>query len=1054
MKQKILINKTTLFTVMFFILVMICSSAFAQSITITGNVTDEEGNPLPGVTVVVQGTTTGTVTDVDGNYSLANVREDRTLIFSFVGMVTRHIAIEGRTTINLQMEPEAVGLEEIVVVGYGTQRRENLTGSVSMATSERLENRPVASTGHGLQGVIPNLNITFADGDPMTRANYNIRGFESITGGSPLILVDGVPMSPDMINPNDIESVNVLKDAGAAAIYGARAAFGVILIQTKTGREGLNVTFNTEQARSVPILHVDLLSDSYLFAQEYNRRYQDVYGRDWQSELNMEYFKAYHDNPVPENEWRVIDGRLNFYGNNNLREYMITDAAPQQKYDLSVSGATDRTNYYVSLGHMNKKGYLKRDDVNLDYNRYNILMRAEFDVIDWLSLDSKIVLNAEINDEPHYYHGDRHLNTIVRFRPMQRLKFPDLPYYLEPGDREDWEQYIGMYFTSGRAAPFMHNGGRHLTDTYDTWLTQGATITPIEGLRISGDFSYRIYERNQEWQQSRVPMVNNDLLNFQISYGQSANDYMQNRNDYNRYYVLNTYAEYTIDQFDDHYFRLMSGFNQEEGRNQMMQARGNSLVVPDIRDIRATIGDQFAWGSKNHNALRGAFYRFNYRYQNKYLFETNARYDLTSRFPKKDRAGFFPSFSAGWRISHEPFMEFANNWMDNLMLRGSYGSLGNQQVSTYAYIPSMSMGTRAHIFDSGVIPYVGPAGLVSDALTWETVTTQNIGVDLTILNQRLEFLFDTYIRQTKDMLMRKSYPAVLGTGAPQANAADLETRGWEANVIWRDRIGQDWIYSINLALSDNQTEITKYENPTGDISDYYEGQMIGEIWGYETVGIFQTDEEVAAAADQSFLGSAWRAGDVQYADLNGDGAINPGSNTLDDPGDRVIIGNSSPRYSFGINPDISYKNWTLSLFFQGLFRDEMPTRSAHRAFWPWNSDIIENWWLEESWSPDNPDAYWPGPRFRRIEDNTKNFHPQTRYLQDASYIRLKNMTLNYRFPHSLVGRAGLSSASVYFSGHNVWEFTNMRKPLDPEYTTTTQIYYLQRTFALGLRVGF
>jgi len=367
----------------------------------------------------------------------------------------------------------------------------------------------------------------------------------------------------------------------------------------------------------------------------------------------------------------------------------------------------------------------------------------------------------------------------------------------------------------------------------------------------------------------------------------------------------------------------------------------------------------------------------------------------------------------------------------------------------------MGIGSSPYMMSSaGRIPYVSPAGLVSPTLTWETVATQNVGVDITTLNQRLDISVDLYQRDTKDMLMDVQFPSLLGTDAPQSNAADLRTTGWELAATWRDRVGQDWQYSVTLALSDNKAEITDYDNPTGAISEYYIGQQIGEIWGYETEGIFQTDEEVAQHADQSQLGANWRAGDIKYADLNNDGEINAGSATLDDPGDRKIIGYNRDRYAFGINPDVQYKNWTLNLFFQGrLKRDYLPSNGNWNAFYPFNAGHIEDFYLTETWSPENPDAYFAAPH---ISTNTKkNIQPQSRYVQNAAYVRLKNVTLSYWLPDNLLNKIGLSRTQLYLSGMNLWEATGMHAPLDPEQTATvTQEYYFNRVYTLGLKVTF
>jgi hypothetical protein len=398
-------------------------------------------------------------------------------------------------------------------------------------------------------------------------------------------------------------------------------------------------------------------------------------------------------------------------------------------------------------------------------------------------------------------------------------------------------------------------------------------------------------------------------------------------------------------------------------------------------------------------------------------------------------------------------MTFTSDWLDNLKFRISYGTLGNQLVDDYyPYITTMGSGLATYVMDTGKIPYVTASGLVSPSLTWETVTTQNVGLDITLFKQRLDITADAYIRDTKDMLMTVGYPDVLGTTAPKENAADLRTKGWDLSVTWHDKIGKDWKYGLNIAVWDNQTEITKYENPSGALSDYYVGKKIGEIWGYVTEGIFQTNEEVASSPVQSQLGSNWKAGDIRYADLNGDLKITAGSNTLSDPGDRKIIGNTTPRYSFGISPDIKYKNWSLNLFFQGLFRDFLPSSSAWNGFYPYNTDYVDKYYLTECWSEDNPDAYFAAPH--KSTDDPKNILAQSRYVQNAGYIRLKNLTLNYNIPSELTGKIGLSMGQVYFSGMNLFECTKMHKPLDPEASTVTQEYYLQRIYTLGVKVAF
>lgn len=1039
-------------------------------ITVTGKVTAEDGEALIGVSILVKGTNTGAVTDVDGTYSIELEDDNSTLVFSYTGYLAQEIAVAGRASIDVVLATDAKVLDEVVVVGYGSQKKVNLTGAVSSITSDELAQRPIASVGQGLQGLIPNLNISIRNGDPTTSADFNIRGYESINGGSPLILVDGVPMALERINPNDIASVSVLKDASAAAVYGARAAFGVILVETKKGKSGkVNIQLSSELTAAKPIFNMDPVNDPYQFVLARNQANIRTNGNPAYNTDFVAAVKAHSEGTGPE--WAVVDGVLQYYGYNNYQNRLMTDYAPQQKYDLNISGATNNSSYYVSLGMLNKDGYLKHDN-NENFKRYNGLMKADFKVNDWLSLDEKIVFNSQLSDKPHFYNWDVNINTVARVNPILPIEFPDLEYYLKPGDRDEFSQFIGKHFASLNFFPYLEQGGRETANVNDTWLTQGVTITPLKGLKLRGDFSYNTFHRSYEDVASKVEVLENaDLVaGIRTGNGFSGDDFITNRSDYNQYYVLNAFAEYALDQSANHNFKAIVGFNQEWGRNQWHQATARALITPLVPDLNATTGTQQTFGGKSHVSLRGMFYRLNYIFKDKYLVEANGRYDGTSRFPQDDRFGFFPSFSLGWRISEEEFMAGTRDFLDNLKIRASYGTLGNQLLGNdfYPYISTMGISTSPFMLSSGArTPYVSAAGLVSPSLTWETVVSKNLGLDFTILGQKLDASFDIYTRETKDMLTNVELPAILGTSAPRSNAADLKTSGWETAVTWRDNIGQDWKYRITLALSDWQSEITKYDNPTGALSERYVGQKIGEIWGYETVGIFQTAEEVSSSANQSRLGANWRPGDIHYADLNGDGIISPGSNTLTDPGDRKIIGNATPRYNFGVNLDLSYKGFALRTFFQGVGkRDYWPSDGNWTWFFPYNAGHVEWYYITDTWTEENRNAYFPAAH---ISTNTKqNVQVQSRYIQNASYVRLKNVTLSYDFSPNLVKRIGLGGAQVYIAGMNLWEYSKIRKPLDPESLHTNVFndqysslnsngaveYPLQRLFSFGANITF
>ena len=1060
-KSKQITRGKTLFSILqkglLLVMFFVVGQLMAQQ-SITGVVTDEQG-PLPGATIVVKGTSNGVTTDFDGNFSI-KASEGDVLVVSFVGFQNQEITLSSnQDVVNVALSPDNE-LDEVIITGYGSQKKVNLTGAVAAVSGEVLDDRPIVNVGEGLQGVIPNLNIEIRNGDPTTSPDFNIRGFESINGGSPLILVDGVPMDLGSLNPNDIASVSVLKDASSAAVYGARAAFGVVLIETKKGKKGkVNATFTSEFSWGKPIMFSDPIDDPYQYALARNTANIRTNGSPTFDDVYVANAKAYSENPSLETAWNVVDGSLQYVGYNDFKNIYLRDWAPQQRHNLSVSGATDTSNYYVSLGFLEKKGWINNDEKNIDYDRYNLLAKVSYKINDWIEMDTRALITVEENDEPHFYNWDVNINSFARLghRPTS---FPDLPYYLTPGDRPQFEQYIGMNFLSVNPLAYLEQGGRDLLHQNDIVATQGVTLTPAKGLKIRAEFSPNYTYIRTEDQRTKVKgLANFDLNSLRIEEGFSATDYLENRNDSRFYYVFNAYADYTYEpENSDHWAKVTVGFNQEQGQRQYLRGKAYSLITSQITNINATTGAQEVYSGADHVSLRGVFYRLNYIFKDKYILELNGRYDASSRFPKEDRFDFFPSISMGWKISEEPFMAGASAWLDNLKVRASYGELGNQLLGNdfYPYIPTLGSSTSSYLLGAGSrAPYVSPAGLVSPDLTWETVASSNFGLDFAILNNRLDVSFDLFSRMTKDMLMNVEYPSILGTNAPKTNAADLKTTGWELSARWKNKINKDWSYGVTLALSDSQSEITKFENPTNSIvsGEYRVGQKIGEIWGYRTPGFFQTDDEVADYADQSQLGNNWRAGDLRFLDLNGDNVISEGNLTTDDPGDRVIIGNESLRYRFGINLDLKYKNWSLSSFFQGILKgDYFPPTGNWNAFWPYNAGHAEWYYITDSWSPENPNAYFPAPHIGY--NDKKNYHVNDRYLQDASYIRLKQLTLRYDVPQNIVDIIGVSNLSVYYSGQNLWEFTNMRKPLDPEVRPTlTQEYFKNRTHAFGVKIS-
>lgn len=1030
--------------------------------TVTGTVVGEDGLGIPGVNILQVGTTNGTVSDLNGSYSVT-MQEGAadSLRYSFLGYSTVDRAVGGQREINLTLGENAQALDEIVVIGYGTQKKVNLTGAIGTASGEVLENRPISNVGQGLQGVVAGLNVSVPNGDPNGNINFNIRGFESINGGSPLILVDNIPMDINRINPTDIASVSVLKDAAASAIYGARAAFGVILITTKKGQDGqVKVTFSTEQGLSAPIFYIDPVDDPYTYVTNWNTASLADGGNPAFDQNYVDGTRRYSENPTKENEWGIFNGDLRYYGFNDYQDRVVADNAPQRKYDLSISGATNGTSYYASVGYFTKDGYLANDDKNQKYSRLNALLKVNFKINDWLSLEEKVLYNNIQQDDPHNYGFDGNLNSVQRIMPIEPLAFPDLPFYLEQGDREQYEQFIGSGFANSyNTLPYLNDGGRDRAERHEVWLTQGATVTPFSGFVIQANFSSQFEFRTQQNVASLVDVVNGpNLGSISFENGYSSNDNIFERQNYNQRYVLNAYAKYDFTLGASHNLSAQIGFNQELYQGKQITAGADQLLSQAITQLDATTGVQRSGGNAEELAIRGAFFRFNYNFRERYLFEVNGRYDGTSRFPTNDRFGFFPSFSAAWRISEEPFMSGTRGWLDNLKIRASYGELGNQEIRDgnrqlyYPYIPSLSSNNSDFILDNGQTPYVSPPGLVSPTLTWESVATRNIGLDLTLLASRLDMSFDVYTRDTKDMLLGVSRPGILGAAAPKENGADLRTQGWELAVTYRDKIRKAVDFNLRLALADNTSRITKYDNPTGNIGNFYVGQELGEIFGYQTQGIFQSQQEIDEAPDHSQINNnVIRPGDIRFTDLNGDGVINQGIRTLDSLGDFTRIGNTTARYSFGVTPTVKWKGITVSAFFQGLFRDFLPDAGNWGTFYPYQSGFINKEWLNDSWSPDNRDAYFPRPIIR----DTRNYAPQSRYVQNAAYVRLKNITVGYRLPQSIISRVGMAQANIYLAGQNLWEYTKMRKPLDPEQVGTRfQQYYFERTVSAGLNVTF
>ena len=1015
-----------------------------QSQTIKGKVVDAKGEPIIGANIIEKGTTNGTTTDADGNFTLS-ARAGSSLQISYIGYVTQEFKANPNKKIEIVLHEDSEALDEVVVVGYGTMKKADLTGSVATVNSDVLEDRPLTNLGSGLQGAIANLNISSSNGAPGTGSSFNIRGTTNLSGSSPLILVDGVEMDPNLINPQDVKDVTVLKDAASASIYGARAAFGVILITTKTGYTNMKptVSLNANYSINTPTTHANYMN-SMEYAQWMNDANTTSNGSNYFDEVTMQHIEAYYNDP--ENNLPVFhhpndsDNKWRYCGNTNWYEALNKKSYPMQQYNISVQGGSERAKYMTSAGMFQQDGISKWTDE--DYKRFNVLQHINYKINDWIEVGLKATMSmVKQKTGPQNKYGNNSLGTTIPgdSRPIMPMYHPDGHFAGWSGDG---------YFTN--LAAWLTQGGSANMSNNDMYTTAFLKLTPLEGLEINADYTYNYYNysfKNHVREYIDYDANGNTGSIFphttpnQVSYSKSEQQYD----------AFNAYATYKKKFNEVHAFEGMIGFNQESKSYKGVGLSRKNLIANDIPYLNLATGDRSTSDYYNKWAIRGAFFRLFYSYNDKYLVQVNGRYDGSSRFPKDNRFAFFPTFSLGWRLSQEKFWEPLSGVVNDFKLRGSYGALGNQAVSSYyPYISTYSTGEVGYLFNGEKQMGVYAPGLISDQLTWETVKQWDLGFNFSMFDSHLTGEFDYYVRTTEDMLTKsKTLPAILGTSEPQMNAADMRTRGWEVSLTWNQALESGFNYSATLSLSDYQAEITNYDNPSKSLSDYYIGKKIGEIWGFETEGLFKTDEEAASWNQSEVVGFKQYAGDIKFADLNGDGKITKGKNTADDAGDMKVIGNTTPRYNFGIRGTADYKGFDFTLFFQGTMkRDIIPSSTFYTAHYgsQWSVPQKMNY---DYWREDNTDAFFPRARF----NNAAISQNQTRYMVNGAYIRCKQLALGYTIPKNITEKAKISKLRVYFNADNLFELSHMPESFDPE-LATANAYQFFRSFSFGANLTF
>ena len=1018
-----------------------------------GVVVDTRGETVVGAYVLVSGTVRGTMTDASGVFTLDNVGPGAVLRVSIQGYTTKEVAWTGGD-LRIVLEDNLEYLDEVVVVAFGTQKKVNLTGAVSTVDAKEISARPVNSVVDALQGTVPGMNFSTGSlgGALNSPKSFNIRGTGTIGAGSsvrPLVLIDGIEGDLNTLNPHDVASISVLKDASASSIYGSRAAGGVILVTTKSGADGRATVNYSNSFRFNSPLNMPEMMDSYTWALYMNEASVNSGSGRWFQESHLNKIKNAQSDPKSpkmfanaSNRWEVWDVTdILPVGNTDwLKEHFGSSFS--QEHNLSVSGGSGKTRYYFSAYMLDRDGALRHGDDNIQ--RYSVSGKITTALASWAELGYQVRFGRTDYVSPSWIDDQVFYHNVMRYWPIVPTKDPN-------------GHWVPESFISE-----LKDGGKHKEQNDVLAQQVSLRVKPLDGLTVNVELNYRINNSNfhKDWLTTYGydvdgnPYVTNN-----------ANSSVYEYNEKNNYFNPNVWAEYARSS-GGHNVTLMAGFQSELLNERDFSAQQNG-ILSGLPTLNTTSTDPKVGGW----STAGFFGRLNYDFKGRYLFEANLRYDGSSRFTKEKRWNWFPSLSAGWNIAREPFMEPYSDAVNILKLRASWGKLGNQNTDNwYPFYPTIGYSAKAGGWlVGGQKPNISSEpGLVSSLLTWEKSRTWEVGLDWGLFSDRLTGSFGYFQRKTYDMVgPAPELPDILGTGVPKVNNLDMTSKGWDLQIGWRDYI-RDFNYGIVLTLSDNIVVIDKYPNESKNLNNYYPGARLGDIWGFTTVGIAKTDQEMnahLAKADQSRLGSNWSAGDIMYADINGDGVVDRGQGTAGDPGDLKIIGNSTPRFNFGLNLTAEWRGLDLKVFLQGTLK---------RDYWPggeapfWGASGIGKWqalglkqhldyFRADASNPlgQNLDSYYPKANW----GGGRNNNTQTRYLQNAAYARLKNLTLGYTLPQSLTRKFFVERLRFFASGENLFTLTKFTETADPELVGIGgwgfgKTYPLSKTFSVGLDITF
>lgn len=1047
-------------------------TAAVQERKIKGTVYDSKRNVLAGVTVKVDDGSASS-TNANGVFEV-QVSANAKVVFDLLGFEQYVLQVGASNDYVVTLTEKVDDLDEVVVVGYGTQKKTNLTGSVEVVTSKSLENRPVTSPSAMLQGQVAGLTFNTASGGntPGSNMTIQIRGQAALSGATPpLVVIDGIPADMgafNALNPNSIESISVLKDAAATAVYGARAPYGVLVVNTKMGNrnERAKISYSGNFGMVTPV-RVPETVDSYTFALSRNQaalnaRQPLIFDKDWVDLIldNINNPGKYTDeelNPVVSGRW---EGKPSY--NNDFLDVWLRSSFRQQ-HDIALQGGGDNSSYFVSAAYVHQPGNLNFVEKFDNYKRFNLNGGLIADVGDWLKVTYRSRYSNEVAKEPttEYNAGRERLYTYAY------ATFPMQPVYNPDGS-----------LTGTTRIAVGANGGERLSDQHRIDNILAMDLSLAKGLTAHVDGTWRMNFRDYQALQREVYGTTPTGDTYLMDGTQSI---LNKQTALNKYWTLQAYAAYEK-EIGKHTARIQLGAQAEENTYRLLSGHGKDLFIQDLPSIAIAQGDRTISDAINDWATAGFFGRINYNYDERYLVEINGRQDGSGRYARGQRWGFFPSGSVGWVMSRENFWEQLSPVVNFAKWRMSYGTLGNQGNSAgYLHVPTMSVaGQTPWIFDGERLAYVQTPGILNMNRTWEKITTTEVGLELAFLKSKLTAEANYFNRRSWDIIGPPTpKPSVLGAGAPQVNNAEFVTKGVEVMLNWKDQIKPNWRYNVGLTLADGKSTITKYNTTVNSISGWYVGKEMGEIWGYKVDRLLNKDDFLdngKLKVDQSKIHALWNAGDVKYEDLDKDGTITTGTSTVENPGDLAIIGNTTARYRYGINLGTEFdfeRSGTLSLsvLLEGVGKRNMFIDNSY-FYWGgppagWESSRARSvykgehldYYRDETTQQElldhlgmNIDSYFPRP-YESSEGN-KNMKTNSRYLLNAAYMRLKSFNVAYTLPKEWTRRAKVENCRIYFAGENMFVLSNMPSYLDPETVGGGRMYPQQAVYSFGINVGF